>query len=146
MRVAYHVCVCWVSSVCWVSTCVFGVSTVCVGCQDLEKKADEAPAAAADGEGGIKEEIAQSPSTEATPPPTEMATPATPATPANATDSPAQSMTPIGRVERLEAAMNKDGAGGVIARLTEIEAELLGEKQAGTIPERLQQLEESMGL
>jgi len=120
---------------------------------DLEKKADEAPAAPdeapaapADGEDGIKEEIAQSPSTEATPPPTEMATPATPATPANATDSPAQSMTPIGRVERLEAAMNKDGAGGVIARLTEIEAELLGEKQAGTIPERLQQLEESMGL
>ena len=141
MRVAYQLCVCLVSK------------CVCVGCQDLEKKADEAPtapdeapAAPADGEDGIKEEIAQSPSTEATPPPTEMATPATPATPANATDSPAQSMTPIGRVERLEAAMNKDGAGGVIARLTEIEAELLGEKQAGTIPERLQQLEESMGL
>merc|ERR1711865_287916 len=109
---------------------------------DLEKKADEAPEASADGEHGIKEEIkeeiAQSPSTEATPPPA--------ATPATATDSPVQAMTPIGRVERLEAAMNKDGAGGVIARLTDIEAELLGEKQEGTIPERLQQLEESMGL
>merc|ERR1712166_671760 len=115
---------------------------------DLEKKGDEAPEAPADGEHGIKEEIkeeiAQSPSTEATPPP--AATPATPATPANATDSPVQAMTPIGRVERLEAAMNKDGAGGVIARLTDIEAELLGERQEGTIPERLQQLEESMGL
>jgi len=112
---------------------------------DLEKKAGEAPEAPVDPEHGIKAEIA--PSTEATPLPAETApASSTPATPANATDSPAQNMTPIGRVERLEAAMNKDGSGGVISRLSDIEAELLGDKQEGTIPERLLQLEESMGL